>query len=57
MLATTVGFSQSMYRINENDGPATLTLILSNPSSFNISVVVLSTNGSARGKHASIFID
>ena len=57
MLATMVGFSQSMYRINENDGPATLTLILSNPSSFNISVVVLSTNGSARGKHVSIFID
>ena len=46
-----------MYRINETDGPAKPTLILSNPLSFSISVVILSTDGSARGKHVSIFID
>ena len=57
MLAATVGFNQSTYHINENVGSAKLTLILSNPLSFSISVVVLSTDGSARGKHASIFID
>ena len=57
MLATTVGFNQSMYHINENDGSVTLTLVLSNLSSFNVIVQVLSTDGSARGKHASIIID
>ena len=57
MLATMVGFNQSMYRINENDGSVTLTLVLSNLSSFNVIVQVLSTDGSARGKHASTFID
>ena len=46
-----------MYRINENDGSVTLTLVLSNLSSFNVIVQVLSTDGSARGKYASIFID
>ena len=51
-----VRFSQSTYRINEHDGSATFTLALSNPSSFNITVQVLSMDGSATGKYASILV-
>ena len=51
-----VRFSQSMYRINEHDGSAKFTLILNNPSSFNITVQVLSMDGSATGKYTSILV-
>ena len=56
LLATMVKFSQLTYRINEYDGSAKFTLTLSNPSSFDIIVQVLSMDGSATGKYASILV-
>ena len=52
-----MGFSESIYHINEDEGPARLTIILSNPLSLSFTVEVLSTDGSATGKYVSIFID
>ena len=49
-----VSFSQSMYNISEDAGPAQPVLILSNPSSTDITVVVFSTDGSATGEYCSI---
>jgi len=43
----TVMFNQSTYSVNENAGPAQPTLILSNPSSTDITVRVRDTQGSA----------
>jgi len=40
-----------MYSVNENEGPARPTLILSNPSSTDITVQVTSTDGSATGEY------
>ena len=57
MLAAVVRFDQSMYRVNEHDGPAKPTLLLSNPSSSVITIQVSSTDGSATGKYSSILID
>ena len=51
-----VKFSQSMYHINEHDGPAKFTLVLDTPSSFNITLQVRSIDGSATGKLASIWV-
>ena len=41
---------QSMYNVNEDDGPAQPVLVLSNPSSTDITISVFSTDGSATGK-------
>ena len=43
-------FSQSTYSVNENAGPARPTLVLSNPSSTDITVQVTNTDGSATGE-------
>jgi len=51
-VAPTVNFSQSAYNVDEGDGPAQPVLILSNPSSTDITVSVFSTDGSATGKDA-----
>ena len=51
-----VKFSQSMYHINEHNGPAKFMLVLDNPSSFNITVQVRSIDGSATGKHANVLV-
>ena len=47
-------FSQSAYSVNENDEPAQAVLVLSNPSSSDITVEVFNTDGSATGE--SVFI-
>ena len=38
--ATSVSFSQSTYSVDEDDGPAQPVLVLSNPSSTDITVQV-----------------
>ena len=45
----TVGFNQSEYSVDEDDGLAIVVLILSNPLSTDITVLVEDTNGSATG--------
>ena len=57
LLATTVMFSEIIYSVNENTGPAQPVLVLSNPSSSNITVEVLSSDGSATGEYCSILIN
>ena len=47
----TVGFTQSEYIVDEDDGLVTVVLILSNPLSTDIIVLVRDTNGSATGKN------
>ena len=47
--ATMVRFNESTYHINEGDGPARPALVLSNPSSTNITVEVFATNITALG--------
>ena len=49
-LAPTINFIQSTYNVDEYDGPAQPVLVLSNPSSTNITSSVFSTDGSATGE-------
>ena len=42
-------FSETMYDVNENSGPARPVLELSNPSSMQFNVTVFNTDGSATG--------
>ena len=49
-IVVTVSFNQSVYSVDENDGPAQPVLVLSNPSSTDITVQVFNINGSATGK-------
>ena len=56
LLAITVMFSQKMYSVNENAGPVQPLLVLSNPSSTDITVEVFNTDGSATGEYCSILI-
>ena len=51
--AATVSFNQSVYTVNENEGPAQITLVLSNPSSSNITVQVSSVSESATGEYTT----
>ena len=46
----TISFSQSVYSVNEPDGPSRPVLVLSNPSSTDITVTVFNTGGSATGE-------
>lgn len=48
--ATMVNFSQAKYNFNENGGPAKPTLVLTNLSSCDIIIEVLSNNLTAFGK-------
>ena len=50
-------FDQSEYSVNEDAGPIQPVLVISNPSSTDITVQVTSTDGSATGKYCSIFIN
>ena len=50
-VAPTITFNQSTYTINEDDGLVTIVLILSNPSTTDITVQVLTTDGSATGEY------
>jgi len=49
-IAPTVYFNQPTYNVDEDDGPAQPVLVLSNPSSADITINVFSTDGSATGK-------
>jgi len=49
-LDCTVSFNQSTYSVDEDDGPAQPVLVLSSPSSTDITVQVFSTDGTATGK-------
>ena len=49
-IAATVSFSQSTYSVGENNGVLQPMLTLSNPSSTDITVEVLSSDESAIGK-------
>ena len=46
----TVSFNQSVYSVNEPDGPAQPVLVLNIPSPTDIIVTVSNTGGSAIGK-------
>ena len=48
--APTINFTQSTYSVDEDDGPAQPVLVLSNPSSADVTISVFSTDGSATGK-------
>ena len=48
-LVATVMFQRSTYQITEGDGPALPELILSNPSSTNITVQIISKDKTATG--------
>ena len=50
-VVTTINFDKSTYSIDEYDGAIHPTLILSNPVSTDVTVKVLSTDGSANGEH------
>ena len=50
-LAPTLSFKLSTYIINESDELVELVLLLSNPSSTDITLQVLTTDGSATGKN------
>ena len=52
-----VRFSQSTYSVDEDDGPAQPVLILSNPSSTNITVRVRSNDITATGEYINININ
>ena len=43
-------YIKSKYKVNENDGQAQPVLVLSNPSSTDITISVFSTDGLATGK-------
>ena len=49
-LAITVNFSQSKYSVNEGAGRAQPVLVLSNPSSMDITVRVRDTQNTATSK-------
>ena len=49
-IVVTVSFNQSVYSVQENDGPAQPVLVLSNPSSTDITVQVFNTDNSAIGE-------
>ena len=46
----TVTFSRTTYSVDEDDGPAQPTLVLSNPSSTPITVQVRDDDNTATGK-------
>ena len=47
-------FGETTYSVDEDDGPAQPTLVLSNPSSTNVTIQVNSSGGSATGEYCSI---
>ena len=51
VLVTFVNFSQSVYNIDEDKDQVKVMLLLSNPSTADIMVTVLSNDGSATGKN------
>ena len=53
-LAITVMFNETTYDVIENARPAKPVLVLNNPLSADIDVVVYDTEGSATGEYCSI---
>ena len=51
VVAPTVSFSRATYRVGEDDGAVQPALILSNPSSTDITVQVRDTQDTAIGKY------
>ena len=49
--AIAVTFDQSTYSIDEDDGPAQLVLVLTNPSSTDLTVQVISSDRTAIGEY------
>ena len=49
-------FSQTTYSVSEDGGPVQPTLVLSNPSSTDITVQVTNTDGLATGEYYSILL-
>ena len=49
LLVATISFSQSMYSVNENEGPVQPVLVLSDPSSTDVTVQVTDGMGTATG--------
>ena len=49
--AVTISFNQSQYSIVESNEPLKPLLVLSNPSSYAITIQVESINGNASGKY------
>ena len=52
----TVMFSQSLYSVNEDAGPAQPVLVISNPLLIDITVQVTSSDQSVGGEYCSILI-
>jgi len=50
-----VSFNQSTYSVDEDDGPAQPVLVLSNPSSKDIVLVVFDTPITATGNEVTFF--
>ena len=48
-----MAFDQSLYNVDEDDGPAQPVLVLSNPSSMDFTVQVINIDGSATGEYYS----
>ena len=55
--AITVMFTEIVYSVIENNGPAQPVLVLSNPSATSFDVTVTNTDGSATGEYFSILIN
>ena len=53
-IAATVRFEQQTYTVEEAEEMVVLTLVLNNPSSTDISIEVLTIDGSATGKQLTI---
>ena len=51
LVAITIRFSEPMYSVDENAGPAQPVLVLSNPSATEFTVQVRETQGTATSKH------
>ena len=49
-IAVTVNFNQTKYLVNQRDGPVQPVIVLSNPSSIDITVRVISIDGTATGE-------
>ena len=55
LIAVVIMFSQSTYSVNEDDGPVQPVLVLSEPSSTDITVQVFNADGTATGEYCGIF--
>ena len=53
-VVTTVFFNNSLYNVNEDNGQVEVTLILSKPSSTDITVTITDIQGTASGELSNI---